>query len=314
MNGDIFTQLAFFRECFHFRTCQKAQLLQALGGITISRSIQRYLGSAGQQQGADKRLYWFLSPWEEATDFKSRTWWNPPSLASHTSPLYCSYCGSQSSSQGTLAQDIPKHAATRSSQRCSGGRSERRYRQQPEPSSTKETRVSKACPPLEACLDSPSSPPVIDRVKRPTNSIHLGAWSGGKEGRMEEEEEEGSHMDKSVPEKLVHTVRGPLRGWTWRTPSFMLLEKWPGSFIMDSLNLKLHSLAWWITQATSDVETMAEELNRNTEELLKKASWFSTLCTNVLISTLFYCFSPRVLEVRKYSMINWEEQTKETLV
>lgn len=52
---------------------------------------------------------------------------------------------------------------------------------------------------------------MTDRVKRPTNYINLGAWSCGKEGRMKEEEGEGSHIDKSMPKKLVHTVRGLFR-------------------------------------------------------------------------------------------------------
>lgn len=68
---------------------------------------------------------------------------------------------------------------------------------------------------------------MTDCVKRPTNYINLGAWSCGKEGRMKEEEEEGSHIDKSMPEKLVHTVRGLFGGWT-PVGLFMLLDKRPG--------------------------------------------------------------------------------------
>lgn len=59
----IFTHHPLSQECFHFQTCQNAQLLQAECGITISSSIQWYLSSVGRSQL--KAQYWPFHPWRQ---------------------------------------------------------------------------------------------------------------------------------------------------------------------------------------------------------------------------------------------------------
>lgn len=208
----------FLGNVFIFGRAKNAQLLQALRGITISSSIQRNLVSVGKWRRADKRQYWFISRREVAVDLvlsarlisyvvKARI-----SGVSHkctSSPLLWN-SGLLPGSCGSRHSYTHRHEVSSEVLRRAAGciviclsRTTWTFLNK------RETQVSKACPPLETCLDFPSR----DR-SCPTNYINLGAWRCGKEGRMKEEGE-GSRNDKSMPEKLVHTVGGLPGGWTW---------------------------------------------------------------------------------------------------
>lgn len=231
----------FLWSVFILKRAKNAQLLQALLGIIISSSIQQYLGSVGKQLRADKRQHWIISPREADTSLfyrwgTSRMWWNSGSQVSRTNTLYYFYPGTPSFLWLKTFLNTPSWSLVRGAQ---AGRSEDCYlpfkNNLDLPQQKRDTSFQDLPSTWELFRFSPS---MTDRVKCPTNYINLGAWSCGKEGRMKEEEGEGSHIDKFMPEKLVHTVRGLFGGWS-PAGLFTLLDKKPGWLNTDRLEQTL---------------------------------------------------------------------------
>lgn len=130
---------------------------------------------------------------------------------------------------------------------------------------------------------------------------------GRKEGRMKEEEGEGSHIDKSKPEKLVHTVWGLVGGWT-RTGLIPLLDKEPGRFNTDRLSQHSHSWEWCLSndaRATWAVGTMAEEVDKDIQRNYCRKPVDSHPCARTSTFPLIILVSGFV-ELKKCPMINWQ--------